>query len=117
MPLAEGGTTFRLGSVDEVPEGSGREFRVGKRFIAVFHHGGEFFALEDACPHAGAPLSEGPVHNGTIMCMWHAWRFNLRDGVCVNIPKAPPVPTYPLSIRDGGLFVTLPDDDEVPSSA
>ena len=59
MPAAQPGTTVRLASVQEVPEGGGREFRVGKRFIAVFRYGGEFFALEDMCPHAGAPLSEG----------------------------------------------------------
>lgn len=117
MSPPQSGTTIRLASVHEVPEGAGREFRVGKRFIAVFRYGGEFFALEDVCPHAGAPLSEGPVHKGTIMCTWHAWRFNLRDGACVNIPKAPAVPTYPLTVRGDDLFVTLPDDSkETPSS-
>lgn len=117
MPQAQSDKTVRLARVDEVPEGGGREFRVGKRFIAVFRYGGEFFALEDMCPHAGAPLSEGPVKNGTIMCMWHAWRFNLRDGVCVNIPKAPPVPTFPLTVQGDDLFVTLPNDSAAATSS
>ena len=116
MPHPHSSTTVRLASVHEVPEGTGREFRVGKRFIAVFRYGGEFFALDDVCPHAGAPLSEGPVKNGTIMCMWHAWRFNLRDGTCVNIPKASPVSTYPLTVQGDDLFVTLPDDNEASGS-
>lgn len=100
--------TIRLTSVHEIPEGQGREFRVGKRFIAVFRDQGHFYALEDVCPHAGAPLNSSPVREGTVTCQWHAWRFNLRDGLCTNIAKSPAVPTYPVTIRGDDLYVTLP---------
>lgn len=99
---------IRLTSVQEIPEGGGREFRIGQRYIAVFRYQGTFYALEDACPHAGAPLNNGMLKDGTVMCMWHAWRFNLKDGVCQNIRKAPPVPTFPVTIQGDDLYVTLP---------
>ena len=49
--------TIRLASIDDIPEGRGREFYVGDRYIALFRHQGQFYAMEDVCPHAGAPRS------------------------------------------------------------
>ena len=102
--------TIRLASVDEIPEGEGREFRVGERFVAIFHYEGQFYALEDVCPHVGAPLNNGQLVDGTVMCMWHGWRFNLHDGVCINHPRGRDVPAFPVTIRGQDLYVTLPAD-------
>jgi nitrite reductase/ring-hydroxylating ferredoxin subunit len=105
----------RLARREDIPEGEGREFKVGQRYIALFHSDGQFYALEDTCPHAGAPLNNGPVYSGTVSCLWHGWRFNLRDGVCVNLPKAPAVATFPVTIQGEDLYVTLPQ--EVPKQS
>ncbi len=99
---------IRLARTEEIPEGEGREFKVGQRYVAIFRSEGQFYALEDMCPHAGAPLNNGPVYSGMVSCLWHGWRFSLRDGVCVNLPKAPAVATFPVTIRGEDLYVTLP---------
>ena len=52
-------TYHTVAKVGEVPEGEGRAFEVDGRMIAVFLSKGEYFALEDSCPHQGAPLSDG----------------------------------------------------------
>lgn len=100
--------TIRLAKVDEIPEGTGREFKIGEQFIALFRDKGQFYALDDMCPHAGAPLNDGPVNDGTVTCMWHGWRFNLHDGICVNLPKGRRVSTYPVTVQDGDVYVILP---------
>ena len=107
--------TIRLASVDEIPEGEGREFRVGERFVAIFHYEGQFYALEDICPHVGAPLNNGQLHDGTVMCMWHGWCFNLHDGVCINLPRGRNVPTFPVTVQGQDLYVTLPADAVEPA--
>lgn len=38
------------------------------------------FAMEDACNHAGASLSEGLVEDCTIMCPMHGYVFDLGTG-------------------------------------
>ena len=42
----------------EIPPGSNKVVSVGGRDIVVFHVNGEFFALLNRCPHAGAPLDK-----------------------------------------------------------
>lgn len=103
--------TIRLASVKDIPEGEGREYRVGDLFVAIFRDQGEFYALEDYCPHAGAPLNDGPVSQGAVTCMWHGWKFSLRDGSCMNIPRGFPVRTFPLNIVGEDIYVTLPTND------
>ena len=41
--------SIRLASIDDIPEGQGREFHVGDRYIALFRHQGQFYAMEDVC--------------------------------------------------------------------
>ncbi len=42
--------------------------------------GGVPFAIEDACNHAGASLTDGPVEGETIVCPMHGFVFSLKDG-------------------------------------
>lgn len=76
-----------VAKVGEIPEGRGKAFAVGDRRIGVFCDGGKYYALDDACPHMGAPLSLGDVRDGMIVCDRHLWGFRLTDGVCPDAPK------------------------------
>ena len=49
-------TVARVGAI---PEGSGGTFQVGDRLVAVFNRGGEYFAIDDLCPHMGAARGAG----------------------------------------------------------
>jgi len=48
--------------------------------IALFESQGEYFALNDACPHEGVSLARGRVFQGAVICPRHCWRFALADG-------------------------------------
>lgn len=54
--------------------------------IALVHDGKDYFAIEDACNHGGASLSEGPVRRGCIVCPMHGYLFDLKTGSLVR-PK------------------------------
>ena len=42
------------------------------------------FAIEDACNHAGASLSEGPRRGDCVMCPMHGYIFDLATGKLVE---------------------------------
>jgi phenylpropionate dioxygenase-like ring-hydroxylating dioxygenase large terminal subunit len=48
---------------------------------------GRAFALRDACPHRGMPLSCGQFDGRQIECSYHGWRFDGHSGQCQLIPS------------------------------
>jgi nitrite reductase (NADH) small subunit len=69
----------RLSDLDE----RGRAVvRVGGTRVALVRVEGRLYALEDACPHRGGPLSEGDLDGHLLHCPLHAWPFDVRTGAC-----------------------------------
>lgn len=73
--------------------------------LAVYNVGGEFYAIENFCPHKGAPLSEGALCGHVVECGWHGWEFDVRTGQCLTVADA--IKTYPLKIENGLVSVVL----------
>lgn len=48
---------------------------------------GRAFALRDACPHRGMPLSCGRFDGKDIECSYHGWKFAAHTGQCQLIPS------------------------------
>ncbi|SDR40290.1 Rieske 2Fe-2S domain-containing protein [Natronobacterium texcoconense] len=72
--------------------------------IVLFHHEGEIRAVNNRCPHMGFPLVEGTVEDGLLTCHWHHARFELACGDTFD-PWADDLPTYPVEVRDGTVYV------------
>src|SRR5262245_66183504 len=73
--------------VVDIAEGEGKTVSVNNKLIAVFRQNGQFFAIDDVCPHMGASLSGGYMENNIVTCPWHAWRFRLTDGAWADNPR------------------------------
>ena len=76
-----------VAKVGAIPEGRGDTFTVAGRLVAVFLDRGEYFAIDDLCPHMGASLGAGEVCDGAVACPWHAWRFRVSDGTWCDNPR------------------------------
>ena len=48
---------------------------------------GQAFALRDACPHRGMPLSCGRFDGHLVECSYHGWKFDAQSGQCREIPS------------------------------
>jgi len=93
---------------------SGREL-VNKdgHAIALFYEDDEVRAIDNRCPHMGFPLTEGTVDDGVLTCHWHHARFELSCGDTFD-PWADDVPTYPVDVRDGEVFVKPVQERDAP---
>lgn len=77
------------------------------RDVAVFRTAGDrLFALFDRCPHRGAPLSRGVVHEGHVVCPLHSTRVDLESGHAVP-PDKGCVKTFAVKIEKGIVYVDL----------
>ena len=85
----------------------GAAVRVPDGYVAVFPIDGGYVAIDNACPHAGAPLCDGTVLDGRVVCSLHLWEFDLRTGAC-DVGPDWNVRTWPVRLRDGVLELGLP---------
>ena len=102
MSTAE--TWIAVAKSDEIEDGSGREFLVGKRIVAIFRNGGQLFALDGICAHQGGPLAEGFVNDGCVTCPWHGWQYALEDGKH-TVSGRELAETFSVRERDGSVEV------------
>jgi phenylpropionate dioxygenase-like ring-hydroxylating dioxygenase large terminal subunit len=77
------------------------------------------FALHDACPHRGMPLSYGQFDGEQVECSYHGWRFDGRTGQCRLIPSLTAdqklkveriyAGSYPCEEQDHFIWVFIPE--------
>ncbi len=64
----------------EVPEGTMVSIPHPPFDVVVANVRGKFYAVEDACPHGGFPLSQGELDGPWITCPGHGWVLSVRHG-------------------------------------
>ena len=74
--------------------------------IVVFNLDGELYALEDQCTHEDFELSAGVFNaaEGSVECVLHGARFDVRDGRALCAPAYSPVPKFPVKLVHGGIW-------------
>lgn len=96
--------------VDEMTDGESRVIVVGDLRIGLFRVDGDFYALEDTCPHAGASLARGVLEGNVIRCRIHHWGFCLRDGTYLDEQKPEwNARSFPVQVVDGQVLIELRD--------
>lgn len=73
--------------------------------LALFNVDGEFYAINNFCPHKGAPLAEGQLCGYVVECAWHGWQFDVRTGECLTVPDR--IRTYKVKYEAGILKIEI----------
>ncbi len=88
---------------------------LGQKLVLWRGADGSIKCIEDFCPHRGAPLSYGEVHEGNIGCRYHGV-FVDGDGVVVRVPAMPEcalegrkaLKSYAVTEANDAVFVYIP---------
>lgn len=102
---------YRAADLDEMAEGRVKTAVCGAHTVCLTRHEGRFGALENRCPHQGGPLGEGAIEKGWLRCPWHGWDYHPLTGAAPG-GHDDAVPSYPVEVRDDGVYVGVPDPDE-----
>src|ERR1041385_1380903 len=78
------------------------------RRVALVRTASGIHALDDSCPHAGGPLSEGTVRGDVLACPYHGWEWELATGACRAPARDACVAVYAARVTDGEVWVDLP---------
>ena len=66
---------------------------------------GTVHALSATCTHAGGPLDEGDIVDGSVRCPWHSSRFALADGKVLRGPAVSDEPAWEVRVDEGRVAV------------
>lgn len=101
------GKKITVGQVGDVPAGRGATVKLkdGSE-VALFNVGGEFYAVENFCPHKAYPLADSRLYGNTIECNLHGWRFDTRNGKCLT-KKNCSIESYEVVIEDGWIKILI----------
>ncbi len=73
--------------------------------LVLMHKADGVRALADRCTHRGAPLSDGELQAGCVVCPWHDSAFDVDDGTVVRGPATRPQPAYEVRVDQGRVQV------------
>ncbi len=97
----------KVAKTNEIKEGECRTVECNGGQIAVFNINGEFFAIDNICPHKGGPLGDGTLDDDVVTCPWHGWKFSVKTGVSPVFPTAK-VRKYAVKVDGEDIFVDVP---------
>ncbi len=91
----------------ELPVGGSHLVKSGDHRIALFRTEEGIFGVDNACPHEGYPLIQGEVRDCLLTCVWHNYKFDLKNGDCVMGEEN--VRSWPARVVDDLVEVGIED--------
>lgn len=69
--------------------------------VVLCRDGDTVSAFGGYCPHLAAPMEDGWLDRGRLVCPWHGSQFDAETGEVARGPAAAPLPCYQARLRDG----------------
>ena len=88
-----------------VKAGTPQRVEVAGVGLVLFRDGDEVLAVGEHCPHLGAPMSDGWIDRGRLVCPWHGSQFEAASGQVLRGPATAPLPCYLTRVREGTIEV------------
>ncbi len=99
---------IKLFKTSDLPAGHIKTIFVGGKRLAVANVEGKYFAVDDACTHAGCSLGgEGYVDGNTITCGCHGSGFDLATGKVLTLPATVDLTAYEVKVEGEDVMVSL----------
>lgn len=99
---------IRVADVGDVPPGWVLRVRIDSQEIALANSEGTFYALDNACTHAGGPLGDNRLKEGCYLeCPWHNAVFDARTGTVVKGPARKAAKMFEVTVLEGAVYIAL----------
>lgn len=89
----------------EIAPGEGRRVEIDEQPIALWNVDGSYYATQDTCTHEETSLADGDLWGDVVECPLHGAQFDVRTGAVLSLPAIFPLPTYPVKVEGGTIYV------------
>lgn len=97
---------------DDLKNGEMKQVVVGENDVLLVRHDDRFYALHAYCSHYGAPLADGALSDGRIVCPWHHSCYDATNGNQIEPPGLDSLESYPVVIEGDDIVIRVPDEPE-----
>jgi thiamine pyrophosphate-dependent acetolactate synthase large subunit-like protein/nitrite reductase/ring-hydroxylating ferredoxin subunit len=106
---------YKVAELQELPEGRVKTVTASIHSMALTHIDGNYYAMENRCPHQGGPLGEGSIESGKdgscmLRCPWHGWDFDPKTGLPPGGHEDAGQQMFPVEVREDGIHVGIEED-------
>jgi nitrite reductase (NADH) small subunit len=99
----------KVAPLEDIPKLGARVVRTKTVDIGVFRtEDDRIFAVNNACPHKGGPLSQGIVYGNKVACPLHSWKISLVDGMAEE-PDVGQTACFNIKVENGLVYLELKD--------
>jgi 3-phenylpropionate/trans-cinnamate dioxygenase ferredoxin subunit len=101
---------IKVSRTDEVKEGEKKRITLGDKALLLTKVSGEYYAIDDRCPHMGGSLYEGVLNGNVIKCPKHGTMFDVRSGKVVQNGK---IAFVRLRVRDTRAYPVKTEGSDI----
>ena len=96
----------KVGSTQDLSPGNAKSLEINGQELALYNVDGKFYCTSNICPHQGGPMGDGMLEGNNVVCPWHAWLFDVTNGVSPVNPRAK-LPCFQVKVENNDVFVSL----------
>jgi len=104
----------KIAKTSELKSGEKKRFILESEAILLVNVDGQYFAMENTCPHMGGDLSQGNLEGSNIICPKHHAMFDVTSGKAIKNgkllfieAKVHDLKSYPIKIEDDQILIDL----------
>ncbi|MBK5001895.1 FAD-dependent oxidoreductase [Pseudomonas sp. S31] len=98
-------TRHAVATLDQLDSNHPLRVQAGNEEVILIRQGDQVHAYQANCPHAGAPLEEGVICGGLLVCPWHKAAFAIDEGAVCEPPALTDLRRYRTWVENGQVWV------------
>ena len=99
---------IKVAQTNELSPGQMKLVELGDERILLANLEGTFYAVDEICTHAFAPLSEGDLSGQEVECPLHGSIFDVKTGEVLSPPAGDALTAYQVRVEGADILVGPP---------
>ena len=95
----------KVAQTSDLAPGQMKQVQAGDELILLVNLDGEYYAMDDICSHAYAPLTQGDLNGEEVECPLHGSAFNVKTGEVLSPPANQSLETFAVRIEGDDILV------------
>lgn len=105
---------IKAAQTSEVPDGAKKRIALDDRILLLTNLHGQYYAIDNKCPHMGGSLFDGKLEGDRIICPKHGTTFDVKTGKVVQNGKiafirlnVSDVNAYPVKVEGTDILIGM----------